>query len=132
MSKPDLLRIFVDRCAVPLRVGVSAHERASPQTVVISVTCEAISAVPDPGWVHATRGTFMDYAAIVRFLREDLPKDPPSLLLESLAERVAAHVLSDSLVRRVTVRLEKPGCLPDTESVGVTLRRERLPTIGGP
>ncbi|MEM7050609.1 MAG: dihydroneopterin aldolase [Acidobacteriota bacterium] len=47
------------------------------------------------------------------------------LLVEALAERIAAIALDDFAAERVRVRIEKPGALRFADSVGVEIERSR-------
>jgi dihydroneopterin aldolase len=46
-------------------------------------------------------------------------------LIETLAERIAAHCLADTRVESVRVRIEKPEVLPSCRSVGIEIERGR-------
>ena len=46
-------------------------------------------------------------------------------LIETLAERMAAHCLADARVESVRVRVEKPDILPSCRSVGIEIERRR-------
>ena len=46
-------------------------------------------------------------------------------LLETMAERVAAHCLANPRVERARVRIEKPDIVPACRSVGIEIERHR-------
>jgi dihydroneopterin aldolase len=47
------------------------------------------------------------------------------LLVETLAERMAAAALTDPRVERARVTVEKPDAFPDVAGVGVVVERRR-------
>jgi dihydroneopterin aldolase len=121
----DHVRIFLRDCAAQLRVGIEPHEKRAPQTVIVNVECEAAGAprFDDPAEENLTRA--VDYAAIYRFITEELAAMPHIPLLESAAEIIASFCLRDARVASVRVRLEKPNILPGAAGAGVEIRRTR-------
>lgn len=120
MPNAHIIRI-ADASAL-VRVGVPDPERAAPQQVLISV---AMGLDDPPDYQSNDRiGATLDYDRIIGFIREDLIE--PAHLIETLADRVAAHCLS--LSKRaawVEVTVKKPSVLQGDGLVSVTLRRER-------
>jgi dihydroneopterin aldolase len=117
-------RVFLRGLELQARLGVHAHEKAGPQRVVIGVEL----AVEDP---HAPDGIgpdqldrVVDYEALVKVARR-VAAEGHVLLVETLAERIAAAALEDRRVRAVRVTVEKPDAFPDVESVGVAVERLR-------
>ena len=51
--------------------------------------------------------------------------DGHTLLVETLAERIAAAALADPRVLRARVSVEKPDAFPDAATVGVVIERMR-------
>jgi dihydroneopterin aldolase len=54
-----------------------------------------------------------------------MPRPPPALTVEALATDLAKICLEDPQVERVRVRVEKPGAVRFTRSVGVEVERSR-------
>lgn len=122
---PGATTISLTDIAVTLSLGVPESERHQPQQVLISVTLS----LDDDGaaWRDHLADT-VDYGEIIAFLREDLPAEPPTRLIEAVADRVARHVLSLSpRVRSVDVSVKKPSVLTPPALVSVNVRRERTP-----
>lgn len=116
------LIIRIERAATTAHVGVSAAERAAAQGLIVSValTMEA----PDDFTAHDRIGETLDYDRVLDFLRDGLHEE--AKLIETVAERIAAHCLSLSpRVRAVEVIVEKPSVLNGKGHVCVQLKRSR-------
>lgn len=119
----DFQIIRVDDAKALVRVGVPEPERAAPQEVRI---CVALGLEAPPAYgANADRiGATVNYDNIIRFIREDL--GAPAHLIETLADRVAAHALALSQrARWVEVTVKKPSVLSGDGLVSVTIRREQ-------
>jgi len=117
---PDLQTIALTDVPVTLALGVSDAERATPQGVLISVSLQIVDTPPASDRLSDT----IDYDAIIGFLRDGLPAQAPFHLIETMAERVAAHALSLSArIAAVVVTVKKPSVLAAPAMVAVTLTR---------
>jgi dihydroneopterin aldolase len=125
---PDATRrlrlVFVRGLTLQARLGIYPHEKAAPQRVIIGVEL----AVEDEAAPSAI-GTdelkrVVDYERVVRAARA-AAADGHTLLVETLAERIAAAALADPRVLRARVSVEKPDAFPDAASVGVVIERMR-------
>jgi dihydroneopterin aldolase len=114
---PDL--ILVRGFVVPARIGIFAHERDAPQAVRINVTVEIAARTREPRGIDET----LSYDLITGGIRDTIAAGHIELV-ESLAERIAAHVLGLDGALRVTVRAEKLEIIPGG-SVGVEIVRAR-------
>ncbi|MBR0645919.1 dihydroneopterin aldolase [Plastoroseomonas hellenica] len=117
-------RVFLRGLELQARLGIYAHEKAAPQRVIIGVEL----AVEDP---HAPAGIgpdhldrVVDYEAVVKAARR-VAAEGHVLLVETLAERIAAAALQDHRVLAVRVTVEKPDAFADVASVGVVVERLR-------
>lgn len=117
-------RVFLRGLELQARLGIYAHEKAAPQRVIIGVEL----AVEDP---HAPCGIgpdhldrVVDYEAVVKAARR-VAAEGHVLLVETLAERIAAAALQDRRVLAVRVTVEKPDAFADVASVGVVVERSR-------
>jgi dihydroneopterin aldolase len=116
--------VFVRGLALQAKLGVHPHEKAAPQRVIIGVEL----AVEDEA-APAAVGTddlrrVVDYERVVRAARAAASEDH-TLLVETLAERIAAAALADPRVLRARVSVEKPDAFPDAATVGVVIERIR-------
>ena len=114
---PDSIRI--NGLEMQVRIGVPDEERAEPQKLVIDVVMES-----DFRGMADDIARTTDYAAVAAWLKEECARREWRLL-ETLAEDLAAGLLSRfPRVRAVTLQIHK-FVLPQTRDVSVTLRREQ-------
>ena len=116
--------VFVRGLALQARLGVYPHEKAAPQRVIIGVELavedEAAPASIGPDDLRRV----VDYEHVVRAAREAAAAGH-TLLVETLAERIALAALADPRVLRARVSVEKPDAFPDAATVGVVIERGR-------
>ena len=128
MNAPDAARrlrlVFVRGLALQARLGIYPHEKARPQRVIVGVelAVEDESAPTSVGPDDLRR--VVDYESVVRAARATA-EDGHTLLVETLAERIATAALADPRVRAARVTVEKPDAFPDAATVGVTIERVR-------
>lgn len=111
--------IRINGLEVQARIGVPAEERAKPQRLVIDVVMES-----DFRGVADDIARTTDYAAVVAWLREQCARREV-LLLETLAEELAAGLLRHFPRTAAASLTISKFILPDTKNVSVSLRRER-------
>jgi dihydroneopterin aldolase len=116
--------VFVRGLALTARLGVHPHEKAAPQRVVIGIEL----AVADESAPHAVGPDdlrrVVDYERVVTAARAAAAAGH-TLLVETLAERIAEQALADPRVHRARVMVEKPDAFPDAAAVGVVVERYR-------
>jgi dihydroneopterin aldolase len=116
--------VFVRGLSLQARLGVHPHEKAAPQRVVIGVDL-AVEDDAAPGGVGVDdMGRVVDYERVVKAARATAASGH-TLLVETLAERIAEAALADPRVLRARVTVEKPDAFPDAASVGVVIERIR-------
>lgn len=116
--------VFVRGLALQARLGVYPHEKAAPQRVIIGVEL-AVEDEAAPASIGADDlRRVVDYERVVRAARA-AAADGHTLLVETLAERIAAAALADPRVLRARVSVEKPDAFPDAATVGVVIERMR-------
>lgn len=105
------LTVFVRGLKIETGIGVYDHEHGRLQTLVLDVTLEL-----GPQAVEGLADTvnYETIAAAARAIAEAGHVE----LVESFAERLALDCLKDARVRRVLVRVEKPGALDGAEAAG--------------
>ncbi len=116
--------VFLRGLELMARLGVHPHEKAAPQRIRLSVELlvQDESAPDRVGRVELTR--VVDYQRLVELARAVVGAGHV-LLVETLAERIAAAALDDPRVERARVTVEKPDIFPDVDSVGVVVERRR-------
>jgi dihydroneopterin aldolase len=112
-------RIFVHDFVLPMRIGTYARERDVSQRVRFNVDIDLARL----GRLAAGMGDVLSYDVVTDGIAMIIASGHVDLV-ETLAERVAALVLKQQRVVRVTVRVEKLDIRPG--SVGVEIVRERV------
>lgn len=111
-------RIFVRDFVLPVQIGAYSFEHGHSQKVRFDVTADVLRVTDRP---EDMRHVF-SYDIIMDGIRAIVARGHVQLS-EALAEHVAAHVLENPRVARVTVRVEKLELGPG--GVGVEIERKR-------
>jgi dihydroneopterin aldolase len=111
-------KIFVRDFVLPVQIGAYSFEHGHTQKVRFDVTADVLRVTKSP---EDMRHVF-SYDIIMDGIRTIVARGHVELS-EALAEKVAAHVLTDPRVMRVTVRVEKLELGPG--GVGVEIERKR-------
>lgn len=119
-----LRQVFIRGLELQAHLGVHAHEKAAAQRILVHVelAVEDESAAVGVGPDDLSR--VVDYERVVQAARDAVARGHV-MLVETLAESVAAAALVDPRVRQARVCIEKPDAFPDIASVGVTIERSR-------
>lgn len=112
--------IHVEQLEIFAHVGVPDHERHAPQRIAVTATAWPIAGLRELG---DDISRTINYSAIARTVRE-VVEERRDKLIETLAEKIAEHLLASFPIRRIRVELRK-FVLPDAQFVSVTLMRER-------
>lgn len=112
--------IEIRRLRVSTRIGAGDAERATPQTLWLTVRL-----VPGQNFDHLADelARTIDYQAVAREIQQ-LAASKPRCLIETLATETAAFLLASHPLRSVAVTVEKH-ILPDTDCVAVHVTRQR-------
>jgi FolB domain-containing protein len=113
-------KIFIEDLMVRGIIGVSDRERAQPQDIVINaVLFSDISKGGKSDNINDCVNYRTVAKAIIRHIHE-----VSRYTVEALAEDIAEICLNNSQVKQTTVRVEKPGAVRFSKSVGVEITRE--------
>lgn len=115
-QQPD--QIIISQLGISTFIGATEEERRKPQRLRVSVVMEpsvSFSTISDQ--LENT----VDYAAVSTAIKS-LAATGQRLLIETLAEEIAAMLLNCHPLAAVDVELRKY-ILPDTEFVAVRIRR---------
>jgi len=116
-------RIFIQDLEVETVVGVFDWEREIRQKVVLNLEMSAdIARAAQTDAIDDT----LNYKAVAKRLAAFVG-DSQFFLVETLAERCAEIVLNEFNVAWLTLRLDKPGAVTGSKSVGVMIERGRKP-----
>jgi dihydroneopterin aldolase len=119
-NEPDFLsdRIHVEQLEIFARVGVPEKERATPQRLTVSITLWPQHEADD---LDDKIDKTVNYSAVAEAAR-NFARDQSANLIETLADRLAMHLLGKFAVQKITVELRK-FVLPDAKYVSVTVMR---------
>lgn len=119
MSEQDV--IFVHGLQLEVLIGFHDWERAAPQK--IRVDLEIYSDTSAASKSDSVKDSY-DYEKIIERIRE-VAQQESFQLVERLASRIAEIVLDEFAVPRLKVSVAKLHAVPETDSVGVMIERQR-------
>ena len=102
-------------------IGVNEWEREKIQEIVINIVAHTDTRTAGQSDRLAD---CVDYRALAKRAREHA-ESAGRQTVEALANDLARLCLEDNAVRKVTVRVEKPGAVRFSASVGVEIERSR-------
>ena len=117
-SHPFPDEIHIEQLDVFTRIGVPEQERANPQRLTVSISFwpyQQASDVAD----HIERA--VNYSAVAEETR-NFVRDQSVSLIETLADRLASHLLKRFPIQKLTIELRK-FALQDAKYVSVTVSR---------
>lgn len=114
---PGVRLVLVRDMVLMASIGVHAHEHAGLQRVRVNVELAVTEA---GGGERLDR--VVNYETVVRSVR-DIVGAGHTVLVETLAERIADSCLGDGRVERARVRVEKLDVFSDVGAVGVEVER---------
>ena len=119
-DEPELFadRIHIEQLEIFARVGVPEKERASAQRLTVDITFWPQHRTRDP---EDKIDKTVNYSAVAEAAR-NFARDQSVNLIETLADRLAMHLLGKFAVQKITVELRK-FVLPDAKHVSVTVTR---------
>jgi 7,8-dihydroneopterin aldolase/epimerase/oxygenase len=113
---PD--EIHIEQLDIFARVGVPEEERANPQKLTVSISFWPYQQATDMA-DHIERT--VNYSAVAEETK-NFVRDQSVSLIETLAERLASHLLKSFPIQKVTIDLRK-FALQDAKYVSVTVTR---------
>ncbi len=120
-------QVFIDGLQGDTCIGVYDWERQLRQRVVLDMVL--FTTLDAAGRSDDLRQT-VDYKSVSdRVL--DFVGSARFELIESLAEALSRILLSEFSIDAVTLRISKPGAVPDAANVGVSIHRERTSEQAG-
>jgi FolB domain-containing protein len=114
-------KVFIKDLLVRGIIGIREWEREKAQDILINVTVytDTIPAAESDDIVDC-----VDYSALAKRIQAHA-ETAQRLTVEALANDLARLCLETPLVRKVVVRVEKPGAVRFAKSVGVEIERKR-------
>ena len=111
-------QIHIEQLEIFARVGVPEKERATPQRLTVSITLWPKQDTRDSG---DQIGRTVNYSAVAEEAKS-FARDQSVNLIETLADRLATHLLGTFPIRKLTVELRK-FVLQDAKYVSVRVMR---------
>jgi dihydroneopterin aldolase len=111
-------RIHIEQLEISAHIGVPEKERSTPQRLTVSISfrpCQQTGDLADN--IHKT----VNYSAVAEETK-NFVRDQSVNLIETLADRLAAHLLKTFPMQKVTVELRKFP-LQDAKYVSATVTR---------
>jgi dihydroneopterin aldolase len=119
-AKRRIRHVFVRDLELNANIGVYHREKGQMQPVRINLD---LTVEETDGDIDDKLENVVDYGAVVDGIKAILAGGHLNLV-ETLAEKVAAHCLADKRVKVARVRIEKLKVLAEAQSVGVEIERE--------
>ena len=121
-SKDNMDKVFIDDLMIRGVIGISDRERSQPQDIVVNVVL----------YTDISKGAASDkiedctnYRTIAKAIIAHVEK-ASRYTVEALAEDIAEICMQTAGVEKVKVRVEKPGAVRFSKSVGVEISRKRM------
>ena len=110
--------IHIEQLEVSTHIGVPEEERAAPQRVTVSISFWPYQQTAD---LVDNIGQTVNYSAVAEEIK-NFVRDQSLNLIETLADRLASHLLKSFPIQKVTIDLRK-FALHDAKYVSVTVTR---------
>ena len=114
-------KVFIKNLVARGIIGVNDWERVKPQEILINITLYGdLQKAGDTDDVEDS----INYRTVAK-QAQSLAENCQRLTVEALASDIADYCLDVAGVKKVQVRVEKPGAVRFAESVGVEIERLR-------
>jgi len=111
-------QIHIEQLEIFARVGVTEKERATPQRLTVSITLWPKQDTRDLG---DQIGRTVNYSAVAEEAKS-FARDQSVNLIETLADRLAMHLLGSFAIQKIEIELRK-FVLQDAKYASVTVTR---------
>ena len=112
-------KVFIEALEIECVIGIYDWERKIRQPLLFDIEMEFDNRVPAASDDIADT---LNYKAVSKRVAQYVSQSQFGLV-ETLAERVAAIVIDEFGVRRVRLKLSKPGAVRGARAVGVSIER---------
>ena len=112
--------VFIQGLKIDTVIGVYAWERVIKQRLIIDaqMVCDMTRAIADDDVAYV-----IDYKAVCEDI-EQLCHEVQAELLETLADKIAHHVLTNYPCCEITLTIHKPNAIKQADSVGIKIIRK--------
>lgn len=115
-------KVFIKDLLARGIIGIREWEREKPQDILINVTVFTdISQAAKTDDINDC----VDYSALAKKIQSHA-ESAQRLTVEALANDLAQICLNENLVKKVIVKVEKPGAVRFAKSVGVEIERSHV------
>lgn len=114
-------KVFIRDLKVQGILGIHDWERVTPREIIINIT---LFTDTRPAGESDDIAGCVDYSATAKKVRAHA-ESAARMTVEALANDLARLCLENPRVKKVIVRVDKPGAVLDAASVGVEIERER-------
>lgn len=112
--------VFIQQLAVKTTIGVYDWEKKIKQQLLFDLQMSSdITHAAASDNINDT----IDYATVASTITKYV-EDNQFELIETVAEKVAQIILNDFPVSEVSITLQKPGAVPNAQTVGVKITRQ--------
>ena len=113
--------VFIKNFIIQEIIGFHQHEKIKKQKIKFNIVLDINqSSIPDEKDIKS----IVDYEKITKKI-ENLTKSKKYNFLESLAEDSFKEIFEDKRINSITIKIEKPEAIKNTESVGVEVFKSR-------
>ena len=113
--------VFIKNLIIQEIIGFHQHEKIKKQKIKFNIVLDINqNSIPDENDIKS----IVDYEKITKKI-ENLTKSKKYNFLESLAEDSFKEIFEDKRINSVTIKIEKPDAIKNTESVGVEVFKSR-------
>ena len=113
--------VFIKNFIIEEIIGIHKHEKIKKQKIKFNIVLDINqSSIPDEKDIKS----IVDYEKITKKI-ESLTKSKKYNFLESLAEDSFKEIFEDKRINSVTIKIEKPEAIKNTESVGIEVFKSR-------
>ena len=114
-------KVIINKLRIQTIIGIHEWERETLQDILVTVI---VSIADRPINTPDNISGCLDYSDLVDKIRT-LVETARRFTVEALAEDIARICLVHPLAHKVIVRVEKPQAIPQAESVGVEIERNK-------
>jgi FolB domain-containing protein len=117
----DMDKVFIKDLLARGIIGIREWEREKPQDILINVT---VFTDISQAAISDDINDCVDYSALAKKIQSHV-ETAERLTVEALANDLAQICLKENLVKKVIVKVEKPGAVRFAKSVGVEIERAK-------
>ena len=112
--------VFIDRLEIEASIGVYDWEKEIKQRLLVTIDLETDFSLAACSDEVSDAISYADVAQLI----DDLVREQHHNLLEHLAARLSDALFDRFMIFKMRLKIEKPGAVMRTQSVGVEIYRE--------